>query len=168
MSERARGALSGGKVLDVDTATDQVQIRRPDGTVITIGPAYPKRQAEKKTSTKAIDRTFSRIEGAKLSLFYLMEKALSDFPDLLPSDPGFFPSIKTSSPFSSGDAVSLLRRHEYSVERTTDEVIDDFLELSGTLGDVSASSKGIIANLLNPLVYELYIETTEVSPKKTK
>ena len=168
MRERTQGASRSGKVLDVDTVTDQVQIRRPDGTVITVGPAYPKRQAEKKTSTKVGYRTVLRIEGAKFSLFPLLEKALSDFPELLPSEPGFFPSIKASSPFSSEKAVKLLRKHEYSVERTTDEVIEDFLEFSGTKGDVPESSRAKVAGLLSPLVHGLYIATTEVRPGRNK
>ena len=109
-----------------------------------------------------------RVSAAKRSLFPLFEEAFLDFPRLLPPEPGFFTSVTQASPYTKEEAVNILRRHKYSVRRTTKEVIDDFLELSGTLGDVSASSKGIIANLLNPLVYELYIETTEVSPKKTK
>ena len=55
-----------------------------------------------------------------------------------------------------------------SVERTTEEVIKDFVELSGTKGDVPDSSRTQIADLLRPLVHELYIATTEVRLGRSK
>ena len=169
MQERRPGTRRGARIVDVNTASDHVQIQRPDGTIITIGPAYPKRRTEtRQTSTKAVDRPISKVDGAKMSLFPLLEKALSDFPRLLPPEPGFFASLKASSPFTSEEAVNLLRRHEYSVERTTEEVIKDFVELSGTKGDVPDSSRTQIADLLRPLVHELYIATTEVRPGRSK
>ena len=169
MQERRPGTRRGARIVDVNTASDHVQIQRPDGTVITIGPAYPKRRAEtRQTSTKAVDRPISKVDGAKMSLFPLLEKALADFPKLLPPEPGFFASLKAGSPFTSEKAVNLLRRHEYTVERTTQEVIEDFLELSATKGDVPESSRAQVADLLKPLVHELYIATTEVRPGRSK
>lgn len=168
MSERRQGSERSRGVVGVDTSTDQVQIRRPDGTLITIGPAYPKKTPDKKLSVKVADRPVSRIEGAKMSLFPLLEKALSDFPRLLPPEPVFFASLKASVIFTSEEAVNFLRRHEYSVERTTVEVIEDFVELSGTKGDVPVSSRAHIADLLRPLVHELYIATTEVKTGRSK
>ena len=168
MSERRPENAQSGGIVNVDTATDQVQIRRPDGTIITIRPAYPKRTPDKKISTSVVDRIASKTDGAILSLFPLLEEALSAFPKLLSPEPGFFPSIKVSSSFSSEEAVNLLRRHEYSVERTTQEVIEDFLEFSGTKGDVSESSRAKVADFLRPLVHELYIATTEVKPVRSK
>jgi len=117
--------------------------------------------------TKRVDKE-DKISGAKRSLFPLLEVALLDFRQLLPPEQGYFASITAEAPYTQEKAVNILRKHEYSVRKTTKEVIDAFLEFSGTLGDVSEGSKGIIADLLKPLVHELYIATTEVSPKKTK
>lgn len=167
-AERRRDASRGRKVVAVDTSSDQIQIQRPDGTVITVSPAFPKRRVEKRIPAKAVDSFASRIEGAKYSLFPLLEKALSGFPSLLPPEPGSIAAIKANSPYSSEKAVNLLRRHEYSVERTTVEVIDDFLEMSGTKGDVTEASRLKVAELLRPIVHELYIATTEVSPGRSK
>ncbi|GAF87695.1 unnamed protein product, partial [marine sediment metagenome] len=69
----------------------------------------------------------AKIRKAKISLFPLAEGAIRrTYPQLLnPDGLDFWTTLKEEADFTEEKAVCLLRRHGYSVERTTREVVND-------------------------------------------
>lgn len=108
-------------------------------------------------------------EGTIESLFPVVQRALVNYPELIPQEKTYWDEIKEMASFSEEDAVNLVRKHENSVEDTTVELINRFMRLSGQdPSEVETGTKQTVYLLIKGEIHELYIETTEVNLSKTK
>ncbi len=152
-----KGIERGETLKIVSARRGRIRVQMPSGEERTI-----------RILRKNEEREFP--EGAIESLLPLMERVASRFPGIVGPDTGdFWLNLQESATLTPQQAVITLRREGFSSRVVGQEIVRRMIKLSGTTPE--REDKGFIQQLLDEaseVVRELYVETTEVRPRRPR
>lgn len=142
-------------VVGVDLKSGTVVVQTDRGNIV-------ERKAEKSIVYEQLP------EGAIRALLPEFQRAFMPFQQLIGTDNNFWLTIEETAPYSKEKAVNLLRRYGHSTDEVAKAAVNEMLILSGKQGMVDKSVMEELADIFEDRVSDLYAETTEVKPKKTR
>lgn len=136
----------------------RVKASSPDGSVEIISSKKSKKEFDFKKRPK---------EGVIESLVPLFERASEIYPQIIGSQAGDWVTIREQALYDYEKAINLQRKHRFSVDETTEHVMEMGLNILGIAEMNRQGARDIMWRWLENEIRSLYISTTE-SKRKNK
>jgi len=141
-------------VISVDPEAGIVTVRTGAGRVV-------EREVRKPSQKK-------NPPGTIRSLLPEFQSAFASYGGVLGTGDDFWVTLEVDAPYTPERAVNLLRRHGNSADEVAEAAFDEMLALSGKTGVFGQEICEELMDIFAERVRELYGETTEVRPQKSR